>query len=812
MMKPFLTQLVEKIAAHSETPLENTLIVVPNERAKRELFRALTLHYTQPVFAPEIRSVNEFIETLSSLKKIDNSALLVRLFEVYRKKNREKSNDFAGFLTWAPIFLQDINEIDLHLANAADIFSNLSEIKTLETSLGKENLTEMQKKYLTFYSQLADLYIDFTETLRTENLGYEGMIYRDAANKVLNHTSHKENTIHRYIFAGLNAVTPSELEVIHYFYVHKNAEIYFDTDTFYHENYGVFIEEIRQKLRIPEIPKSNDYVNIPKQISCIGAPKRTAQVYQTIEILNAIKEKQGNLNDTVLVFADESMLLPFVHAYNIEDVNITMGYPLGATFAAQKLLQLIEEEKKNRRDLDFTIFEYFLKEEMKATPIPFDGNTHEGLQIMGLLETRMLDFKNVIILSMNEGVLPKGKAASSLLLYDIKRHFGLPTHRRTDAIFGYHFFRLLQRATEVYLIYDNETSDTLAEESRFIKQLAFEVKKQQLQKSIHLFEKQYLPAFKLPEKENKISIEKTKTIIEKLINFKYSPTSLNTYIQCPLQFYFKFIEEISVPRTFDQTTESAIIGTVIHKVLEEIFKEIKENPAQFSNILSKYENTIEDVLTRVFRAQPEIGNEEITTGKLYLAFQIVRKSIADYIKIIRKEWENEPFQIIATENTLKKEVSLGTHRLCLKGTVDRIEIRDNKVTILDYKTGKVDAKKLQCGTEDFETVFTNPENSQLLQLLCYAYLYKNCNCASLVPATEFQCGIISFQEIYQQNADYICYAKIDKEQVLTKEHLQLFETQLKKVFSAILDEEIAFSQTQEAGNCEFCDYRGICNL
>ncbi|MDR2973011.1 MAG: PD-(D/E)XK nuclease family protein [Bacteroidales bacterium] len=874
-MPSFLTHLAEKIAQKRETPLENTVVVVPNKRAGRELLRKLAQHFTKPVFAPKILSVYEFIESFSNIKKIDNDVLLLRLFANYKEKKSEKNADFAAFLSWAPLFLSDINEIDLHLADANTIFSNLSEIKTLETSFGKENLTETQKIYLSFYNQLAVLYKEFTESLRAENVGFEGMIYKDAV-CFINHKGHEENTkgTMRYVFAGINAATPAELELLHYFYLHKNAEFYFDIDLFYDEKYGSFINEIRQKLRISEIPKSNYYKDIPKKICAIGAPKHTAQIYQAIEILNSIEQKQGNLNDTVLVLADESLLLPFIHAYDTEKTNITMGYPLSATFAAQQLLQLIDFEKQNNRlqkpiyplkthgfeflrnlllhfqtlennivqsdernyyslivniledvstllrnffaensTLDFVIVEFFLKEKLNSTSIPFAGNLNDGLQIMGLLETRMLDFKNVIILSMNEGVLPKGKATPSMLLYEIKRHFGLPTHQQKDDIFGYHFFRLLQRAENVFLIYDNESVNTLAEKSRFINQLEFEIKKMNFQKTIQFEEKKYELRFSSPKNETKISIAKTGSIYEKLIRFKYSPTSLNTYIQCPLQFYFRFIEEITIPRTFDQTNESAVIGTVIHKVLEEIFKELKENPAQFTAILSKYENNMDDVLPLVFRAQPEIGNEDITKGKLYLAYKIAQKSIIDYIKVVQKEWEISPFQIISTETPIAAEIEVDENKLRFKGTADRIEMRDNKVTILDYKTGKVDAKKLQCITEDFATVFSEPEKSQLFQLLCYTYLYQHSDLSSLVSTDEIQCGIIAFQELYKQNEAYICYAQIDKNQVLTHEVLQMFEEHLKQLFSAILDKKTPFLQSKDPEKtCVYCDYKGICNL
>ena len=872
-MLSFLSMLAQKIAQKNEIPLEKTMVIVPNKRAQRELLHELARHFTQPVFAPNILSVNEFIESLSPLKKIENTELLMRLFDVYKKKNPKKNADFAAFLTWAPLFLQDINEIDLYLANAKNIFTNLADIKNLETSFGKENLTETQRIYLHFYSQLAELYTDLTENLRAENLGYEGMIYKETVAVCYGKQYPSNDEKIRYIFAGLNAVTPTELEILHYFYLQKNAEFYFDIDNFYAAEYGGFIEQIRQKLRLSEVAHTDDYKNIPKEISCFGAPKRTAQIYKVIEILNNIEQKQGNLNNTALVLADETMLLPFVHAYNTENANITMGYPLSATFSAQQLQQFIDEEKQNNSvkkpvydlktqgfeflrhlllefqtieneksksneenydalivnlledvtallqkfftgetKLDFVVAEYFINEQLKSASIPFAGNAHEGLQIMGLLETRMLDFKNVIVLSMNEGVLPKGKASPSMLLYVIKNYFGLPTHQHKDAIFGYHFFRLLQRSENVYLVYDNESSNAPAEKSRFVEQLKFKINQQQLQNTIHYEEKSFNVPFSFPVNETEIRINKTKSIIEKLTQFKYSPTSLNTYLKCPLQFYFRFIEKITVPQQFDETNESAVLGTVIHKMLEEIFKELKENPAQFSAILPKYENHIDDLLPPIFHSQKEIENEDITRGKLFLVYEIAKKSILDYIKVIHEEWKTSLFQIIATEISLTTEVNVGTQKICLKGTADRIELRNNKVTILDYKTGKVDQGKLKCVSEDMATIFSDTKYAQLFQLLCYAYLYQNSSHSSLIPTAELQCGIIAFQQLFRQETDYICYAKIDKEQVLTQDVLHLFEDYLKQLFVSILDEQTPFCQTNDPDNCEYCDYKHICNL
>jgi CRISPR/Cas system-associated exonuclease Cas4 (RecB family) len=245
--------------------------------------------------------------------------------------------------------------------------------------------------------------------------------------------------------------------------------------------------------------------------------------------------------------------------------------------------------------------------------------------------------------------------------------------------------------------------------------------------------------------------------------------------------------------------------------LEEIFTQLQQKSAQFATILSEYAKNIDEVLFRAFKEQPEIAQEDLHHGKLFLACQIVRKSILDYIDVIKREWQISVYQIIGTEIPLLAEVDLGAHKLCFKGKADRVEMRDNKVTILDYKTGKVEEKKLRCKANEMEAVFTKSDFSQLFQLLCYAYLYQNSDHPIIVQTTEIQCGIIAFQELYKQNDSYIYYAEIDKEKILTNEILQIFEEHLKQIFSSILDEKIPFYQTNNADNCEYCDYKAICN-
>ena len=255
----------------------------------------------------------------------------------------------------------------------------------------------------------------------------------------------------------------------------------------------------------------------------------------------------------------------------------------------QQALNHIQEFDPKLIDLESSIF--ILNKLIQRISIPLKGSPSEGLQIMGLLETRALDFKNIIMLSVNEGTLPAGRSNNSLILHEVKKYFNLPTYQEKDTVYGYHFFRLLQRAEQIYLIYDNDSTNSLAEKSRFLNQLDFEVKSQEIN-NINIKEL-VLPTLVNTERNStEISITKNETILQQLKKKQYSYTHLNDYLNCPLQFYLKHIAKIKPADDISESVEQKLIGDAIHSIMEEIGQQLIKQPTDYKKIIA---NNIKDL-------------------------------------------------------------------------------------------------------------------------------------------------------------------------------------------------------------------------
>lgn len=945
----FLQELSQSILQNSETNFKDTLVVLPNRRARKMLQKELAAALQQPCFSPTILSIDDFIHQLSDYSLADKIQLLTLLFQVYQSFEHGKNESLSQFLSWSESFLHDISEIDMQLADASKIFGNLSDIKELETTFGKEQLSSNQQRYLQFYEKLSELYQQFNQHLDEQKLAYEGKIYRNVAENLLQY-AHKF-TFKRYIFAGFQTLSPSEMEIMRYFHENHQTEFYFDIDNFYKEAYTPFIDILRNKLRINNFNWiRQDYATIEKRIDIVGASKSMSQILYAIEELNRIEKEEGNLNNTVLVFADESLITPFIHCYDCGKANLTMGYPLAAT-PAHALLSILLNAVRNslrfkniqsqntfpyyhrdvlsfyrnpliinyifpdattqadfiqniirlnsifftREEIGYKEFQFpdlsghaiavidhiigFFKELqclataqsqnsidtyclelildklqqglrhlqafepdkvdfdsaifiinslIQGISIPLKGSPSEGLQIMGLLETRTLDFKNVIMLSVNEGILPAGKSNNSLILFDVKRHFGLPTYQEKDSVYGYHFFRLLQRAQQVTLLYNTDSSQSLSEKSRFIQQLDFEIKRQKLS-NIRLRE------FVLPissheqAKSHIINIKKTDEIQEKLLKMKFSYSHLFDYINCPLQFYLKHIAKIQAAEDISESVEQKIIGSAIHFILDEVGEKIIQSSNEYSSIFSNTLQNLDAIVEAAMRQailqdRGEKNTEDspvlidLSHGKLYLATEVVKKAIKTYLKALKADMEkyqkaHKVFEIRYTEKEMTCPIQVGEHKLQLKGFADRIDYRNGHITILDYKTGKVDAAGLEY--ENFEDIFTDTKHKQLLQLLMYGYLYQNGQDKKDATPPPYACGIISFQRLYTGKGCEV-YPKFryeDEEmdsQLMNEEILALFKENLTQLLAEIINQDLTFGQTDDEKHCVYCDYQAIC--
>ena len=445
-------------------------------------------------------------------------------------------------------------------------------------------------------------------------------------------------------------------------------------------------------------------------------------------------------------------------------------------------------------DLESTVF--IINHLIQRNSIPLKGSPSEGLQIMGLLETRALDFKNVIMLSVNEGTLPAGRSSNSLILHEVKRYFGLPTYQEKDTVYGYHFFRLLQRAEQIHILYNTDSDTSLAEKSRFLKQLDFEINAQHLD-NIRLHEL-VLPTMVSSEQQSKeFSIAKTQAIVKQLLEMEYNYTQLNEYLNCPLQFYLKHIANIKPADDISESVEQKLIGNAIHDLLDKIGKRLVDKPTDYPQIigeeLNKLDISVEEAMRNaIFKEHQNQDKSKIyidlSRGKSYLATEVVKRAATSYLNKLKEDFEKAEkeqysFKILATEKRMITTVKVGEQPIKLKGFADRIDLREGIVTLLDYKTGYVSDEGLKC--EDLSDIFNSTDHKQLLQLLMYAYLFdrgqetgdriqdtgysdqgtaneiqnpkskiqnpsapKTVNCQ--LSTVNYSCGIISFQRLYKK--------------------------------------------------------------
>ena len=349
MQPTFLSQLAEQITA-LHLPMEKSVVVLPNRRARRMLFQALAARAEGPIFAPAVFTINDFIDKLSPLESLDKFALLVHLYHTYKELAGDDADDFSTALSWMPAFVDDMSEVDKQLDSAERILSDLASAKRFEIGFGQDEVSEEQARKVAFFNMLAQLYVAFKERLAQQGCAYDGMLYRDCAEHAEQYVG--QLPYEHYVFAGFHVLNPAELAVVKAIQDRFDTHFFFDIDPFYcdfqkEERFTTahFLSKICQKLNLDEKRvqfRSDSYATVPKEVRIVGTSKDMNQIYYAIQCLEEIKDCHGNLDDTALVLADESLLVPLLAAYDTRDANVTMGYPLTATPAYSLLTTLLE--------------------------------------------------------------------------------------------------------------------------------------------------------------------------------------------------------------------------------------------------------------------------------------------------------------------------------------------------------------------------------------------------------------------------------------------------------------------------------------
>ncbi|MBV6453992.1 MAG: PD-(D/E)XK nuclease superfamily protein [Bacteroidetes bacterium ADurb.Bin141] len=464
-----------------------------------------------------------------------------------------------------------------------------------------------------------------------------------------------------------------------------------------------------------------------------------------------------------------------------------------AAFMLNELEELNALTNRYKNILDYHSQEMLIEELYNTTRIPFSGEPVKGLQIMGFLETRVLDFENIFVLNANEGSLPKTNRHHSFIPYTLRKSFNLPTYTEQDAISAYHFWRLLQRASHIELLYNTQTNEFAGgERSRYLLQLFYEIKSRLSNWKIsHELIIPPLQKINYINPEIKRSEELTKEL-KKLYNtdkLKFSATSLQSFIYCSLQFYFSYIKKIKEPDSFDEEIDGAVVGEILHQAIQNLY-DVEKNKTFNKKDAALMKKKIQPLVLEAIRQKFDKHYQH--RGYTFIIEKIIEKYIE---RIVDTDLTLPPFEIIETEKSHEVKLTLKDNvSATIKGKFDRIDKTAEGFRIVDYKTGKDELQSKY----SIEQIFSEPKYKINLQLMLYNWLAERSNYNGSITS-----GIYPLRSISSKKLETISPSD-------WRSHSELFDFSLKRLLEEIIF-EADFVQTQDLKRCSLCAYKDICN-
>lgn len=866
--------------------------VFPNHRAGLFFRKYLAQYVEQPMFAPRVMTINECFAELTDLQVADPLTLLLQLYEEYQilHPDAEPLERFIywGKMMLAD-FSEIDNHLVAHVealfASVRDLhtidecFSYLSDNQRKALSRFWQEFQDsdihhhhagLHKRFLHTWDMLYPLYTALRARLLQDGLAYEGMLHRE----VLEHWDPipAERFREQYVFLGFNALTASERELMVRLQDMGRADFYFDYDSPYlrdpHNKASLFMEE-NLRLFHSRYPISDTQYPIPESpnLHLISVPSTVGEVHEVHRILSDIIPADcQDLTRTAVVLPDEQLLIPLLNAFpeSVSKINVTMGYPLRATSlympvaypeqyfipmpeTAEAFIEQMREHLLAQRGDDnaegiyqltkvldrlqtalctyphiaFTVadMQQLFKMLTLETTIPYVGEPLDGLQVMGVLETRALDFDNVIITGFNDDLYPGRASSNSFVPYTLRCGFDLPTHDRQNAIFAYNFYRMLSYAKRVWFI-TNSTADEYhsGEVSRYFYQLKWQygVDIQQVMVANQLAASFGTSSLDIPKDDR----------LRKITSF--SASALTTYLRCPKQFYYKYIEHLREPSVDDSVSASEVtIGNVLHEIMEYLYAPYVGKNVTEQDVAHLLTLVNDDAFWSALKPLESLNGD-------VLAAHMVRT----YAKnILTNDHQQTPFQYLASETSFKATLN----GVRLYGVVDRIDLKANTLRVIDYKTGKTDL-----AYENMAKVFgvVEPDEAggvpartkgqrQILQTLLYCWLLTDGKVSEfqatepLVPELKQRSDETATQlrETSQLNSNIIPFIYSarrlqpeDVPAVMCGDKPLVFDTQIQQEFVAeltalideIFDTNIPFRPTSEARTCETCAFFQLC--
>ncbi|MXV38780.1 PD-(D/E)XK nuclease family protein [Flavobacteriaceae bacterium Ap0902] len=827
MMRTFLQEVVTDLM-QEHTDFSKTVLVVPGMRPKAFIKKTFIEEGFQGIL-PEILTIEELLEKLTTLKMVSGIPLWFSTFQSYKTvTDNEKS--FEDFLKFAPTLLKDFDDIDASLTNHQGLLNMMISEERIK-NWGKDmdiGLSHIMSNHIGFWTDARATFYELRKTLLNEGKAYRGLLARRAKELTSNYlANHREE----FIFIGFNALTQAEKEILIQMMDADRATAYWDADTYYLENKnqeaGDFLRQYR-KIFGDKFKFIASNFEQTKDLTIINVPKQETQSKLVGNLLDKLNEEQKN--KTAIVLGDEQLLPSVLNSLpdSVEKINITMGLPLSSipmAFFFKEIIKLhankekfdvnkkyyyqniihiltdnnfahlfnpesseilnairtqniifYEEDKLTALGKVFHLFkspkhihdfpamivdwinyvqketntsdfqsEYlfrfrsifiqldnFLKlfpyienykslnqlfnQLLQSESVSFVGEPLVGLQLLGMLETRLLDFEHIIITSVNEGTLPLGRQENSLIPFDFKKNYGLNTFLENDAVYAYHFYRLIQRCTSATFIYNSDSEGLgSGEPSRFLLQLLLESPHQIKQITAS-------PVFN-KDKKIALEVEKTDFVQNKLEEWKnyISPSALGGYLWDPITFYKRYILGLREEDEVEEFAGDATLGSVIHETLDLLYRPYIDTILT-PDIYKKIRQDKESVFNNIVQEMLLKGNEK--RGKNIVILQVAREMIDNVLRKDLKLCQEKELIIREIEPSFHATYQTPQgHKVTFKGKIDRVDEVDNVIRVLDYKTGSVNPNDLKFTEKNIEKISTEKQSAKAIQLAIYTYMY-----------------------------------------------------------------------------------------
>ncbi|MBQ9253887.1 MAG: PD-(D/E)XK nuclease family protein [Bacteroidales bacterium] len=746
------------------------------------------------------------------------------------------------------------------LASSPDDILSIEQKKFLENffNIDFSQRGQVLENFISIWNSLYEIYEDFNTTLSYKNLAYAGKLYKEFYNRLSSdEISFPYKEIKIIGFSTLNYV---ERKIFHKIKERYYTTFYWDYDNFYTENTyqeaGIFMRENKDTFPTSKSFLENDFDRIStkkQEFNIINSPYESLSVTYVKQWLKEINPT--SLKDVAIILHDETLLPLLLKSLPVDiKKNITMGYPFNQSEIYNDVLtsllsikkedftkenihnlfsQLAHKTKQKNKEEDFWYFDVFktldekmqefaeilqtidkedinetiiadvINKDLKRLSIDMVSDALDGIQIMGLLETRALDFKYILMLSCSDDNLPKISSNNGFIPQSFKKAYNMMSVERKSALFAYYFYRLLHTVERIDFIYSETSSDKMREMSRFIRQIKIEMPKDiKVIKEVSLLADHSLSEKLKDYHFSYQSMQFIKDIGDKTI----SPSNLNSLIDCQLKFYLNDVAYIREDKQDDDYLAIAF-GNAFHDAASNLYSE--KNPKDISNEQQAIEQAIEKTLTNNYdklSQEREYKEKEKTINALE---SIHIDMLKEYLKNLLTLDKAIGVYDIQCEKEFAMDLDLNGKVVSLKGRIDRIDtLKDGTIRLLDYKTGKKSEKKFDSIDDAF---YPDKDGARkihadyLFEILFYCYLLYNKTKQNIQPKLLYLSNM--------KDSD-ILIGK-EKQVLVYDENInQLFEQRLKELLSSLIEKQEGevYIRNLSEKNCAFCQYRLLCGM